>query len=163
MATQIYQIRPPTVGLSYENWQDDAICHELPFELFELEDFGEVERGEQERLIAEGLKVCSSCPVRAACLTNSSELDRHWTTRGGQPPEGLFEDAIEPGFALVRTKNGFFPGEGPKRAPKEKCKRGHKDWRVDKRGKRRCVTCQRIDNRTAWQKRKKKPVAVVDS
>jgi hypothetical protein len=159
VVAQIHYIRPPTVGLAYDDWKEEALCRDLPPYLFELQDFDDVERGEQEKVIAMGLKVCSGCPVRAACKSNSSELDRYWTTRGGQPPEGLFLDSKRPKYAAPRQANGFLPGEGPSRVPPKKCKRGHSEWVVQKNGKRRCKPCQVEASATDWQRRKEREAA----
>lgn len=161
MVAQIRYIRPPTVGLAYDDWKEEALCRDLPPYLFELQDFDDVKRGEQEKVIAMGLKVCSGCPVRAACKSDSSDLDRYWTTRGGQPPEGLFLDSHKPAYSTpkVAQPKGFAPGEGPVRVPKEKCKRGHSDWMIRKNGKRRCRPCQQEMNATDWQRRKEREAA----
>lgn len=149
--------RPPSGGaVPYKSWKDEAPCTLVSPSLFELQDFEEVERGKQEESIAEGLKICSGCPVRAACLKDSSELDRYWTTRGGQPPEGLFPDGEEPRYLFPVTINGFRPGGGPERPPGKVCKRGHDDWVQRPGGKRRCRTCQRMSNKSDWEKRKAK-------
>lgn len=159
MAVLLRYVRPPTVGLAYDDWKEEALCRDLPPYLFELQDFDDVERGEQEKVIAMGLKVCSGCPVRAACKSDSSELDRYWTTRGGQPPEGLFLDSERPKYAAPRQVNGFASGEGPRRALQEKCKRGHSEWITRKNGKRRCGPCQQEMNATDWQRRKEREAA----
>lgn len=151
----------PNLGrlIANETWQDEALCRDLPPYLFELQDFDDVKRGEQEKVIAMGLKVCSGCPVRAACKGNSSELDRYWTTRGGQPPEGLFLDSKKPAYTLPRQANGFAPGKGVHRALKDKCKRGHSEWITRKDGKRRCRPCQQEMSATDWQRRKEREAA----
>lgn len=154
---EVYWVRPPSrVAIAYEEWRDDASCYELPTELFELGDPDEITDDDQQDLIAQGLKVCAGCPVRAACRANSSELDRYWTTRGGQPPEGLFPEAKEPKYAVPRAANGFKPGQGPKRAPKKYCKRGHDDWFTRPDGKRRCQSCRKLDNQKGEERRKAK-------
>lgn len=140
-----------------EEWKDDAACKGEDADLFVLQDADEVSEDDQHELIAWGLKICVACPVRQACLNNSNELDRYWSTRGGQPPEGLFPDGVEPTYRLANNrKGGFRPGEGPVRKPQEKCKRGHEDWSTDRRGKRYCATCKREGNRASWEKRKAK-------
>lgn len=153
MVANVLYIRPPQGGLSYEEWRDDAACKGLPPYWFELQDFKESRRGEQHKPIAEGLKVCSGCPVRAACKNDSNELDRYWTTRGGQPPEGLFEDSVmpkpQPTFRL--NNGGFQPGNRlASREPKKKCKRGHDDWVTRNDGKRRCLTCEQERAKARW-------------
>lgn len=145
-------LRPNTGRLiASKTWQDQALCRGLPTELFELQDQDPAGE-ESHELIAQGLRVCSSCPVRAACLGDASEVDRYWTTRGGQPPEGLFEDAemprIKPPSKPIRV-HGIRP-------VKKLCKRGHEDWMSDGRGKRRCRTCRRLENAKGWSKRKVK-------
>lgn len=153
----VYWVRPPSrVAIAYEEWRDDASCYELPTELFELGDPDEITDDDQQDLIAQGLKVCAGCPVRAACLNNSSELDRYWTTRGGQPPEGLFPEVKRPNYVAPRAANGFKPGEGPKRVPKKYCKRGHDDWQTRPDGKRRCQSCRKLDNQKGEERRKAK-------
>ena len=126
-------LRPNTGRLiANKTWHDQAPCRGLPNELFELQD-NDSQRGEsREELIARGLRVCSSCPVRAACKSDSSELDRYWTTRGGQPPEGLFEDSELPKL-LKRPLSGS----------EEECRYGHVNWRTRKNGKKFCETCRR--------------------
>jgi hypothetical protein len=141
--------------VTVDDWTLDALCNGLDPQLFELQDLDCITFEQQEELIAEGLKICSGCPVRAACKNNSSEQDRYWTIRGGQPPEGLFPEAQVPKIKLARVINGHAPGEGPERKRVKFCKRGHDDWTaIDKRGKRRCKTCRREDNASDWQKRK---------
>lgn len=163
MVVQVRYVRPPTVGLPQDDWYDEALCRGLPTELFELQDFDEVERGEQEEKIAEGLRICSGCPVRAACKGNSTELDRYWTTRGGQPPEGLFLDSKMPKYKLPRQVNGYGQGEGPVREPKKKCKRGHENWFNDNKGNRRCMSCRVEDNRNYKLRQKAKREAFKES
>lgn len=154
---QVKLYRPPSGGgVPYEDWKDEASCDGLPVYLFELQEFDEVERGEQEKTIAMGLKICSGCPVRTACLANSNIHDRYWTTRGGQPPEGLFLDSVKPFRALKAQRKGFASGEGPRRQPKKYCKKGHDNWKLRNDGKRRCQTCQLETNKADWEKRKKK-------
>lgn len=145
-------------GVPYEQWTDDALCNGADYRLFELQDFDEVERGEQEVLIAEGLKICAACPVRQACKSNSNEHDRHWTTRGGQPPEGLFQDSKAPKYQPAA--NGRNWSGDRKVTPKEKCKRGHNNWAVRADGKRRCVDCRKMDNQKAWDKKSGQRAAV---
>lgn len=152
MASTIYYIRPPVVGLAYEDWKDEASCNGLPPHLFELQGFEEIERGEQEETIAKGLKVCSGCPVRAACKSDSTPLDRYWTTRGGQPPEGLFLDSKMPGR--------YDTSAPPRKTPKKLCKHGHSDWATGKDGQRRCIPCRRQSDAVTWQRRKAKAAAI---
>lgn len=138
-------------AVPYEEWRDEANCSGLPIQLFELNQ--EVSTEERHVLIAEGLKVCVGCPVRAACKSNSSEEDRYWTIRGGQPPEGLFPDSKMPKLTLTKIPMGHKKDEGPERELKEKCNYGHDDWVIDGSGKRRCSTCRK---RTANAARKKR-------
>lgn len=138
-------------SVSYAEWKDEAACNGLPTQLFELND--EIDADEQHELIAQGLRICVGCPVRAACKSNSNEEDRHWTIRGGQPPEGLFEDAKVPKIKLYFMPRGHKPGEGPERKLKEKCKYGHIDWVVDNGGKRRCATCRKTSANAARKNR----------
>jgi hypothetical protein len=149
MAQVTYLYRAPLKGsgIAYEEWKDDAACKDLPIQLFEL---GDVDGAEgktsdyQHQLIASGLRVCVACPVRQACKVNSSELDRYWTTRGGQPPEGLFTDSKMPEHAASgRLKRDGFKSF---RAPKEKCKRGHENWAIKSDGNRRCLDCVKVSN-----------------
>lgn len=152
----VYWVKPPSGGaVPYEQWRDDASCNGLDTNLFELGDPDVIPKGDQEDLIAQGLRVCSGCPVRAACKTNSSDMDRYWTTRGGQPPEGLFMDSKRPRYRFppVGREGGFKPGQGPVREPREKCKQGHSDWVVDGRGTRRCRTCKNRQANVARDKR----------
>lgn len=143
--------RPPSKGaVPYSDWKDEALCDGMDPDLFELGDPDEVSQEDQEELIAWGLQVCAGCPVRAACRNSSSELDRYWTTRGGQPPEGLFQDSVEPPYLMKRYVNGFEAGMGPKRKPQKKCKNGHEDWVTRRDGKRRCLTCYKAAERKRW-------------
>lgn len=131
----VYWVRPPLrVAIAYEEWRDEASCQGLPTELFELGDPELITDDDQHDLIAQGLKVCTGCPVRAACLANSSELDRHWTTRGGQPPEGLF-----PKGERARPRKGVKRGR--------KCNRGHDNWRPRKNDTFVCVDCRTLRER----------------
>ena len=144
MTVQVhYIVRPPQGGLSYEEWRDDAVCNGMDPALFELGDPDLISEADQQDQIAQGLRICSGCPVRAACLNSSNELDRYWTTRGGQPPEGLFPDSKMPRYRFDQKKHGFVPGQGPKRGPKKLCKRGHDNWKTRPNGKRRCLTCDK--------------------
>ena len=141
--------RPPSRGaVPYEQWQDDAACQGQDTELFEIETpvrwLSKEAREDKEELISWGLAICTGCPVRASCLTNSNEFDRYWGTRGGQPPEGLFHDSKMPHYELKRYLNGFPPGGGKERELKKTCKRGHDDWSTRANGKRRCLTCDRL-------------------
>lgn len=141
---QVPVYRTPLKGvLSYEDWRDDAVCDGMDVELFELGDPQGITKEDQWELISWGLKVCAGCPVRASCRNNSNEFDRYWTTRGGRPPEGLFKDSKMPRYVMKKYVSGFKAGEGPERALKETCKRGHSDWRERKGGGRYCATCRR--------------------
>lgn len=155
---QVALYRPPSRGaVPYEEWKDDASCKGEDPDLFELQDPESISEDDQHELIAWGLKICVNCPVKKTCLSEASEEDKHWTTRGGQPPEGLFPDADLPKFATIKTrKGGFAPGMGPVRPLLEKCRKGHKEWSSDERGKRRCLACRREQNRKDWLKRKKR-------
>lgn len=146
--------RPPSRGaVPYEDWKDEALCDGMDPDLFELGDPEEITKEDQWELIAWGLQVCAGCPVRAACRNNANEFDKHWTTRGGQPPEGLFQDSKRPHYELKRFVNGFDPGAGPKRKLQKTCKRGHEDWGVRKKdGKRFCITCKRDAEKRRWRK-----------
>lgn len=138
-------------AVPYREWKDEAACRGLPTELFELGD--EFRSDDQHELIAQGLKVCTGCPVRAACKTSSNEEDRYWTIRGGQPPEGLFEDLEVPKIKLYFMPRGYRSGKGPVRKPKEKCNYGHIDWVIDGTGRRRCNTCRTRTNNAANKRR----------
>jgi hypothetical protein len=178
-------LRAPSGGsVSYEEWRDEAACKGMDTELFELDEDLQREESQQE-LIAWGLQICSGCPVRAACKADSDQLDRYWTTRGGQPPEGLFEDAVLPVVSFRKRKpaskssgtcskghNEWVPnGAGRRRclacererAGKRepvvrgtKCKQGHDDWFIRTDGKRRCAVCQKLASAADWQRRKLK-------
>jgi len=144
-------------SVSYQEWRDEAPCRELPTHWFELDDefdpssSDELSLTAQHRVIAKGLKVCADCPVRQSCLSDSNVEDRYWSTRGGQPPEGLFPDGDMPKVKHVPIK-----GFTIKRSAQLTCKRGHDDWMTDGRGKRRCRTCRKAENQTGWKKRKAK-------
>jgi transcription factor WhiB len=146
-------------AVPYEEWRDDAVCDGMDPSLFELTDnirtLTEGEREDEEARIAEGLKICSRCPVRQECRTNANASDKYWSTRGGQPPEGLFLDAKMPRFATGSNgrEGGFRPGEGPVRKLKEECKNGHKDgWKAKADGRRFCGTCATERDRRRWKK-----------
>lgn len=150
---QVPLYRPLQGAVPHEQWTDDALCVNFDPSLFELDDppglLGAGGRVRQEDRIAEGLRICSGCPVRAACRANSSEHDRYWSTRGGQPPEGLFQDSKEPKFIPYPNgiAGGFRAGEGPERVPAKKCKRGHENWLVRPNGRRECRDCVQLRNR----------------
>lgn len=146
--------RRPTYrwDIPYEEWKDEASCKGVDPQLFELQDPDEISEDDQHELIAWGLKICVDCPVRQSCLINSNEEDRHWSTRGGQPPEGLFPDAKMPKINLAKARRGGF--EPGLRTPREKCKHGHNEWMTDARGKRRCVPCRKAQTAKDWEKRK---------
>jgi hypothetical protein len=137
---QIAMIRNPLRGGSvpYEEWMDYASCQSLPAEYFELSDHlmdsvGEAPE-EQHRLISLGLRVCNDCPVKRSCLVNSDEDDRHWTTRGGQPPEGLFPN--KGGGAHGKRAETFIRGK--------MCNKGHDKWAKRGNGKVYCWSCKQI-------------------
>jgi hypothetical protein len=140
-------------AVPYEEWRDDAACDGLPTELFELGDVDLITGEDQHELIAQGLRICNDCPVKKSCLVNSNEQDRYWTTRGGQPPEGLFPDSVrpEPGSSPASQKGGWRP-----RPLKKKCKRDHEDWAFRADGKRYCATCKKAGDAGAWKRRKVK-------
>lgn len=178
-------LRPTSGGsVAYEAWQDEAPCRGLPYHWFELQEFKESRREKQHKPIAKGLKVCSTCPVRKLCGLEATEVDRYYTTRGGQPPEGLFEDASLPKLAS-RPRSRKSPVSGARelcskghndwvssgvgrrscdtcrklRAAKQplqrgKCRKGHDNWIMRSDGRRRCATCQQINSADEWQRRK---------
>ena len=135
------------VRLPTPKWQDEASCNTGNPALWELGS-DDLDSQTQQELIAEGLKICSSCPVKSDCLSNSTELDRYWTTRGGRPPEGLFPDSVRPKYVsplpVIRVNKGNYKGR--KRA--ETCKRKHNNWRPRKGrpGERECASCREIWN-----------------
>lgn len=143
MAVRVLPYRAPLKGLPpLEDWKEDASCNDLPSELFELGDF-DMDADQQHLLIARGLQECTACPVRQACLNNSSELDRHWTTRGGQPPEGLFEEAEMPAFRSTVQGGPPPANKGDRLPPEGTCVNGHTDrWRVRVDGGRECLSCK---------------------
>jgi hypothetical protein len=143
--------RPSQWAIAYEEWKDSAACIGKPPEWFELAESRRLDLQVEHERIAKGLKVCTSCPVRQECKSNSSDLDRHWTTRGGQPPEGLFPDSKRPDAIPAKPLKGLVKIA---RKPKEKCKRGHIDWVLRADGKRRCKVCRKADNQRAEEKRK---------
>lgn len=134
----------------YEQWRDEALCNGMDVRLFELSE--EVDEDTQHELIAEGLKVCSSCPVRAACMSNSSPADRYWTSRGGQPPEGLFPDTVpvvEKSAMQVWSRSNKRPGVKLGKT----CDNGHDDWLTNNStGRKFCAPCRRERNRKAKRK-----------
>lgn len=142
MVVRVKAYRPTSWwGVPTRNWKEDALCVDLPAELFELGDQEEITPDDQAEIIAQGLKVCAACPVRQACRDFSSEQDRYWTTRGGQPPEGLFPDSKMPEPERPNTGST----SGGKRSGKkkqERCHKGHKDWKIRPDGKRFCYTCK---------------------
>lgn len=146
-------LRAPSGGsIDYEEWRDEASCKGLDTDLFEIDE--ELERGEEKQeLIAWGLKICSTCPVRKPCGASATEMDKYWSTRGGQPPEGLFPDSKRPAAGNIVSRGGRGSG---RRDPKEFCINGHKDWYHDKSGYRRCATCRRDSTKSGWEKRKAK-------
>lgn len=146
-------LRAPSGGsVSYEEWRDEAACKGVDPQLFELgEAVGRGKCEDEEELIAWGLKICSKCPVRKPCGASATEMDKYWSTRGGQPPEGLFPDSKRPAPGNVTRAEG--KGSGSHKA-KEVCKNGHKDWYYDNIGIRRCATCRTDANKRSWEKRK---------
>lgn len=159
MAILVKAYRPPSRGgVPLKSWKDDAACKDLPEYLFELSDEDWVTDDDQQKLIARGLKVCASCPVMKSCRVNSSPLDRYWTTRGGQPPEGLFPDSKRPKPDLPKNGSGGggVKADSEKSPLKEKCKRGHNNWKMRADGRsRRCVTCEK--EREANRPKRKQP------
>ena len=148
MAVQVYWLRPTSSGaVPYKSWKDDAACNGSDPKLFELDNpvrwMSGVEEEQAYELIAQGLKICSNCPVRSACKLNSNEEDRYWTTRGGQPPEGLFPDTDHPDTVRLRSN----PQKGGRKRA-ELCPKGHNNWRERGNGSRRCVDCAREDDKS---------------
>jgi hypothetical protein len=140
-------LRAPSGGsIDYEEWRDGAACKGVDPDLFEIGE--DLQRGEEKQeLIAWGLRICSKCPVRKPCGASATESDRYWTTRGGQPPEGLFEDSVAPNSSPVGTKRG----------PKKSCVNGHESWAVSPLGTRYCVPCRAAtDEKSAARKRAKR-------
>lgn len=134
---QVPAYRPPWRGaVPYEQWFDDAACLGMPTKLFELKDLPSKLSGEEEEEqhsnIAKGLAICTACPVRQACKANAIKEDRYWTTRGGQPPEGLFRADYSRSKSLKPPK------------PRGKaCRKGHDLWVVDSRGRYVCAPCRK--------------------
>lgn len=144
--------RPPTYKwtVPYEEWRDDAACSGMPTNQFTLDE--EASEDEQHESIAKGLRICVACPVRQACKSNSTEEDRFWTIRGGQPPEGLFLGMRNlKDIAPVRKVTGLKVG-GPGRVPLKQCKRGHEDWAYHRNGQRYCKPCKELNNRRRYKK-----------
>lgn len=135
--TQVLLFRPKQWNVDTPKWQDDALCNQHEPALFELGS-EDMDQDDQHELIAWGLKICAGCPVRAACDSSATELDRHWTTRGGRPPEGLFEEKSPKYVTPVSPNNGRVLG------PRETCRNGHDNWGVRHGGKRFCVTCKKV-------------------
>lgn len=155
-------IRYESVMTSGEpSWEEEAACSGKPTELFELGDPKELTLQRQHELIAEGLKICSTCPVMDACKADASTLDGYWTTRGGVPPEGLFQDSVRPNYSPAevtklaavgaRTMSSGFHDK------QETCQRGHNDWRTRADGTgRECNTCKRERDRAGVKARRKR-------
>lgn len=144
----VYWIRPTLrSAVPYEEWTDDALCRDMDHQLFELEDQDETPSEQEWERIAEGLKVCTACPVRQACLNNSTKDDRLWSTRGGQPPEGLFYIKNEGSGEKHSERNsgGKFTGGG------ELCSEGHNSWQATNKGGgkagRYCKDCRNAARR----------------
>lgn len=146
---QVASYRPPSGGPAYPDWKDEASCNGKDPSLWELDEvltrLNKTQRGEQEVRIAEGLKVCASCPVRQECKRNSNEYDRYWTTRGGQPPEGLFQDSKRP---LEGPRKATVVPD--KRAMQVRCAKNHDAWITRKDGKRYCGECKRLANKARF-------------
>ena len=140
-------LRPTSGGsVSYEEWRDEAACKGMDTDLFEIDE--DLERGEEKQeLIAWGLQICSKCPVRKPCGASATELDKYWSTRGGQPPEGLFPDSKRPAPGGVTNASS-------KRKPKEFCINGHNNWYFSPGGIRRCLTCRKAFDKASWERRK---------
>ena len=123
--------------IAYEEWRDDAACYSSPPEWFEISDDLMVRSGvapdEQHDLIAKGLRVCNDCPVKRSCLTNSTKDDRKWTTRGGVPPEYLFDGpdrTVRKGKSRPTFKRG------------KECAKGHDVWTTRPDGRVFCYPCK---------------------
>ena len=144
-------LRAPSGGsVSYEEWRDEAACKGVDPQLFELgEAVGRGKGEDEEELIAWGLRICSKCPVRKPCGASASEMDKYWSTRGGQPPEGLFPDSEQPDSVPRGTARG----------PKEFCIRGHQHWSVTASGVRYCVPCRKQADQRGMEKRRARTAA----
>jgi hypothetical protein len=147
--------RPTLQGsaVPYEDWKDDALCDGLPPEWFEISDDLMDRPGcaedDQHDLIAKGLRVCNDCPVKSSCLSNSKEIDRIWTTRGGFPPGYLF------GGPDRTSRSGKGGTKGPKVTYQrgKKCKREHDNWADRPDGRVFCYTCKQITDAGQQKKR----------
>ncbi len=82
--------------------------------------------------VAAQLDICHTCPVRATCLADAERL----AATGLRPI-----DIVQGG----RYWRGYVKGTS---RPRQKCRRGHPmtgdNVHIDARGRRNCVTCQRL-------------------
>lgn len=73
-----------------DEWKTRAGCRNRPPEWFGLVDLEDASVDEiiaaNESNVTEGLRVCSTCPVRMECLAASNAADRKYTIRGGIAP-----------------------------------------------------------------------------
>lgn len=86
----------PTQGSPREFvWTDGAACGSADPELFQVTQKGDPEAGDLGRKqlteynLAKfdlALTYCEECPIKQACLDKSTEMDRHWSVRGGELP-----------------------------------------------------------------------------
>lgn len=129
-------------------WQDDAACGSLDPELFSIDERPSKQRDLE---VQQALAACNGCPVRAACLETSNEMDRYFTVRGGQVP-GIVAGTKVPAY----TKLAAQPEPKKKRGAvstsfktQDVCAQGHDDWITTKRGdttQRRCAVCRKESN-----------------
>lgn len=146
-------------------WENESACLGGPPELFELGDPKEIDLDDQHELIAEGLKICSTCPVRSACEADATELDKYWTTRGGKPPEGLFQDSKRPSLPSASEHSSLVADLKLTAARfntrQDVCQFGHDNWRerTDKRKGRECVTCKKARDLKSLKARRQRAKA----
>ncbi len=123
-----------------DDWRDEGTCNTEDPSLFEYDDSESSET--QWPKIHQGMQVCAGCPVRDLCYADASPANKYWTTRGGRPPEGMFEDSKAPDEPSLVQAGGLKSQVARNRKLKEKCKWGHQNWVVRDNGKRRCVDCR---------------------
>lgn len=83
--------------------EDEALCLNMDSRYFIVPDTDQLLPSERTLLLAEvkpdlaeGVKICLSCPIRDICLATSTAGDRHWTVRGGQWPTGAGPKPVVP-------------------------------------------------------------------
>lgn len=72
-------------------WEEFAACRSEDPSLFEVPDYvGNMKRQmvkATKRKLEAGMKICATCSVTGPCWASANDADKHFTVRGGNPPQ----------------------------------------------------------------------------